>query len=87
MFEQVQYIIAKTIVVLVAIVMVSVEITFRVVALIVSLVLFAVCALLSPVLQDLDNFDVVRDFIKWGLNPKLTWTSNAIKTYKKALGC
>lgn len=87
MFEQFTFIIAKTVVVLVAIVVVSVEIAVRGVSLIVCLALYAVCAILSPVLQDLDNFDVVKDFIKWGLNPKLTWTPSAIKAYKNALGC
>lgn len=87
MFEQFTFIIAKTVVVLVAIVVVSVEIAVRGVSLIVCLALYAVCAIFSPVLQDLDNFDVVKDFIKWGLNPKLTWTPSAIKAYKNALGC
>lgn len=87
MFEQFTFIIAKTVVVLVAIVVVSVEIAVRGVSLIVCLALYAVCAILSPVLQDLDNFDVVKDFIKWGLNPKLTWTPSAIRAYKNALGC
>lgn len=87
MFEQFTFIIAKTIVVLVAIVVVSVEITFRAASLIVCILLYVVCAIFAPVLENLDNFDVVEDFIKWGLNPKLTWTPAAIKAYKKALGC
>lgn len=87
MFEQVQYIIAKAIVVLVAIVMVSAEIAIRSVAFVACTFLFVVCAIFSPVIDKIDNFEVVADFINWGMRPKISWTQKAIKTYKSTLGC
>ena len=80
-------VLAKTIVVIVAIVTVAFELTVKASAWVLCLALYLICALFSPVLNNLESFECVADFIQWGLSPKMTWTTKAIKLYKKSLRC
>ena len=87
MFEHLHLFLARTILVLVALAVVAFEITVKASTFLVCVALYIICAFFSPILNDLDSFDCVRDFIKWGLAPKMSWTSKAIKVYKNSLGC
>lgn len=87
MFEHLHSFLARTILVIVALAVVSFEIVVKAFAFVLCLALYLICAFFSPVLNDLDSFECVRDFIKWGLAPKMSWTSKAIKLYKNSLGC
>ena len=87
MLEHLHSFLARTIVVIVALATVSFEIVVKALAFVLCLALYLICALFSPVLNNLESFDCVEDFIKWGLSPKMSWTSKAIKLYKNSLGC
>ena len=87
MLEHLHSFLARTIVVIVALVVVSFEIVVKAFAFVLCLALYIICALFSPVLNILESFECVGDFIKWGLSPKMSWTSKAIKLYNKSLGC
>ena len=87
MLEHLHPFLARTIVVVIALVAVSFEIVVKALTFILCLALYTIGALFSPVLNNLESFDYVSDFIKWGLSPKMSWTSKAIKLYKKSLGC
>lgn len=87
MLEHLHSFLARTIVVIVALAVVSFEIIVKASAFVLCLALYIICAIFSPVLNNLESFDCVADFIKWGLSPKMSWTSKAIKLYKDNLGC
>ena len=87
MLEHLHSFLARTIVVIVALAVVSFEIIVKASAFVLCLALYIICAIFSQVLNNLESFDCVADFIKWGLSPKMSWTSKAIKLYKDNLGC
>lgn len=87
MFEHLHSFLARTILVIVALAVVAFEITVKALVFVLCVALYLICALFSPVLMNVESFDCVRCFIKWGLAPKMVWTSKAIKLYKNSLGC
>lgn len=87
MFEHLHSFLARTILVIVALAVVSFEIVVKSLTFVLCVALYLICAFFSPVLMNIESFECVRDFIKWGLAPKVVWTSKAIKLYKNSLGC